>query len=65
MTKANVEVKRSMRADYVRYYKGLVTDEAKIACLLMLKERGQLQQDKGARDALFDLAPLWMQEEFR
>lgn len=65
MAKVAEKFKRSMREDYVRYYKGLVTDEAKIACLLMLKERAQLQRDADARDALFECTPMWMKEEYR
>ena len=54
-----------MKDELRRYYGGLVTDEAKVAFLKMLKERVFIQGDKDAAAVLPDLVQKWLREPYR
>ena len=59
------ENRANMEDEFRRYYGGLVTDEAKVAFLKMLKERVFSQEDKNAAAVLPGLVEKWLREPYR
>lgn len=57
--------KIDFKEEWLRYYSGLITDEAKVQFLLMLKERVFVNHDREAAEVLPGLAERWVKEQFR